>query len=449
VGQWIIRHTPGGLATTAIDHLGRGALRLLAVITIGGALALGMVLRRVRPALLAAISFASTIAAAVLDPSDPPIRWAVAGGAVAAVAAALMATALARPARSPGVDYGRRRLIAGLAAGIGTAALGGVALWRILRSVMPGRVEATRPITIHTDPGFDHIAGLSPLVTSRQDHYVVDIDLVDPVVAAEGWRLRIDGGVERPLAMSLDDLVAMPTVERLVCMSCISNPVGGPLVSDSTWTGVPLRDVLARARPSGAGTTLLARGADGYFETVPVDEGTLTLAVVAVAMDGEFLPREHGYPARLLIPGRYGYKSVKWLQSLSAVAGSQQGYWVQRGWDSAGVIRTESRFDVPGDHSQVPSRFTAAGVAWAGGRSISRVEVSADDGRTWTPAGLEPVVDPLAWRRWRLVMTLRPGVYALTVRAIDGTGVVQSASNLPPHPSGASGYHRIVVTVFE
>jgi DMSO/TMAO reductase YedYZ molybdopterin-dependent catalytic subunit len=312
---------------------------------------------------------------------------------------------------------------------------------------VPGLVRATRPLAVHPDPAFDRIPGLSPLVTSRSDHYIVDIDLVDPMVAAEGWRLRIDGGLGRSLALSLSDLLAMPTVERLVCMSCISNPVGGSLVSDSTWTGVPVRDLLARVGESRQASTLLARGADGYFETVPLAAAMAPNVLVAIAMDGALLPREHGFPARLLVPGRYGYKSVKWLQSITAAPGHPSGYWVQRGWDPYGVIRTQSRIDVPADHSQVRTPFTVAGVGWAGDRAISRIEVSADDGRSWTPAQLEPVVDRLSWRRWRLALSLPPGVHALTVRATDGTGGLQSASSLPPHPSGSSGYHRIVITV--
>jgi DMSO/TMAO reductase YedYZ molybdopterin-dependent catalytic subunit len=448
VGEWIIRHTPGGLATMVIDVLGRWALRILAAVMIAGALFAGLALRRLRPVLLGATALAASLGAAALDPGRPPIEHSIAAALVAAGAATLAAAAIASEPRGvASVDLGRRRLLAGLVGGVGMLALGGGALWRALRAAVPARIMAARPLAVHPDPAFDHIRGLSPLVTPREDHYVVDVDLVDPVVSASGWRLAVDGEIGRALALSLDDLLDMPTVERLVCMSCISNPVGGRLVSDSTWTGVLVRDVLAGAGLSGGATSLGARGADGYFETVPLDAATLQFALVAIAMDGALLPREHGYPARLLVPGRYGYKSVKWLRSLSVVPGTARGYWVQRGWDPDGVIRTASRFDVPSDHAQVPARFMAAGVAWAGDRGISRVEVSSDDRRTWTQAELEPPGDPLAWRRWRLRMTLQPGVHALTVRAIDGTGAVQSATYLPPHPSGASGYHRVVVSV--
>jgi Oxidoreductase molybdopterin binding domain/Mo-co oxidoreductase dimerisation domain len=189
--------------------------------------------------------------------------------------------------------------------------------------------------------------------------------------------------------------------------------------------------------------------ADGYFETIPVGTAMLPSVLVAAAMNGEVLPREHGYPARLLVPGRYGYKSVKWLEFLALVPSGARGYWVERGWDPQGVIRTESRFDTRGDHSRLPGQFTAAGVAWAGERGISLVEVSADDSHKWTRAELEPPADPLAWRRWRVPMSLPPGVHALTVRATDGTGALQPSAYLPPHPSGASGYHRIVITATE
>ena len=255
------------------------------------------------------------------------------------------------------------------------------------------------------------------------------------------------GAVRHPLSLTLADLRDLFTVERLVNMSCISNTVGGPLVSNSLWTGVALADLLARAAPLAGARTLMAQGADGYFDTAPLALAREPEALVAFGMDGAALPREHGFPARLLLPGRYGFKSVKWLQELVVLTTSPEGYWEQRGWDGDGTIRTESRFDVPEDHSQVRSSFVAAGIAWAGARGISRVEVSTDDGQSWAAADLERAADGPSWRRWKVTLKLAPGIYPLIVRATDGTGEVQEALERAPHPSGASGYHRIVVTV--
>jgi DMSO/TMAO reductase YedYZ molybdopterin-dependent catalytic subunit len=308
-------------------------------------------------------------------------------------------------------------------------------------------VRADLALQIAPDARFDTIPGLSPLVTSREHHYEVEIDLDAPIVPEDGWRLLVHGAVRHPLSLTLADLRDLLTVERLVTLSCISNTVGGPLVSNSRWTGVALADLLARAVPLAGASTLMVQGADGYFDVAPLDVAPKLDALVAFAMNGTALPREHGFPARLLLPGRYGFKSVKWLRELMVLTTSPEGYWEQRGWDGDGTMRTQSRFDVPLDHSQVHSPFVAAGIAWAGVRGISRVEVSTDSGRSWKVADLERAADGSSWRRWKLKVTLAPGVYPLTVRATDATGQLQDALERPPHPSGASGYHRVVVTV--
>jgi Oxidoreductase molybdopterin binding domain/Mo-co oxidoreductase dimerisation domain len=169
--------------------------------------------------------------------------------------------------------------------------------------------------------------------------------------------------------------------------------------------------------------------------------------LVAFGMNGAELPQRHGYPARLLVPGRYGMKRVKWLTRLALLPAPAAGYWEQRGWDPVATIRTQSRIDVPADHATVPPRLTVAGIAWAGDRRVARVEVLADDHGPWMPAVLEREADPLGWRRWRLGLELPPGLHTLAVRAVNHTGQVQAAERLPPHPSGASGYHRIVARV--
>jgi DMSO/TMAO reductase YedYZ molybdopterin-dependent catalytic subunit len=308
-------------------------------------------------------------------------------------------------------------------------------------------VRADDPARLDPDPSLDSVAGLSPAVTSRRRHYVVDIDLDDPVADGDAWRLEIGGAAASPVRWSLDDLRSMPTVERLITLSCISNIVGGPLIGTARWTGVPLPDLLRPARPSTRARFLVARAVDGYRESFPLSEARRRDALVAFAMNGSLLPRAHGFPARLLVPGHYGMKQVKWLERLDLVEDDPVGYWGQRGWDTAAVVRTGSRFDVPRAGDDVSSRFTAAGVAWAGDRRISQVELSADDGRTWRAARLERELDPLAWRRWSLELDLPPGVHPLTVRAVDGAGQVQDPDRRAPHPSGASGYHRIVVNV--
>ncbi len=263
---------------------------------------------------------------------------------------------------------------------------------------------------------------------------------------AISWQLKISGAVSAPNSFTLDDLRAMSTTERLQLMSCISNEVGGDLVSCSRWTGVPLADLLRAVQPHGDAKMVIARAIDGYTETIPIDIALSQLVLVAFGMDGLTLPDAHGSPARLLFPGRYGMRSVKWLKELSVSLTEEEGYWEQRGWDKQAIMRTSSRIDVV-DKSAVAGQFVAAGVAWAGDRRISAVEVSTDDGGSWSRATLEEELGPLAWRRWQIALELPPGTHNVVVRAIDGTGTLQDATERPPHPSGSSGYHRVSVQV--
>lgn len=448
LAEFVVRYIPGGLATGAIELLGHWALRLAGLGAVLAALVVGVALRRRSPPALALAAFLLTLVAAVLDPSHPAILASLSAALVAGVAALAAALALREwhPGGGAKFDVSRRRLLAVGIWGVGVALLGGGAFWRALHPLASASVTADLPLAVSPDPAFDAVPGLSPLVTSRAGHYEVEIDLDPPVVSDQGWQLLVHGAVRHPLALSLGDLRAMLTVERLINISCISNTIGGPLVGNALWTGISLADLLHRAAPTPHAHTLMARGADGYFDTLPLDAARSPDALIAIAMDGGLLPRAHGFPARLLIPGRYGFKSVKWLQELVILDTTLAGYWEQRGWDPAGIIRTESRFDVPVDHSRVSSPFVAAGVAWAGTRGIARVEVSSDDGCSWHVAELEPAADVLSWRRWKITLHLAPGVYPLTVRATDGTGHLQDAQYRPPHPSGTSGYHRIVVT---
>jgi DMSO/TMAO reductase YedYZ molybdopterin-dependent catalytic subunit len=448
IAEFVVRHVSGSLATSAIELLGHQALLLVGTLSILSALGLGFVLWRLSPWALALASLLLTLGAALLDPMHPHVLLATVAGLVAGGAALSMSFLLAGRlgGRIP-FDARRRRLLAGAVWGLGAMALAGGTLWRLLRPLSAGSVSADLPLQPIPDPSFDAITGLSPLVTSPQAHYVVDINLDTPIVSEQAWRLFLHGVVGHPLALTLEDLRGMFTVEHLVNMSCISNTVGGPLVGNALWTGVSLTDLLDRARPTANARMLKARGADGYYDTMPLDVARQPDVLVAFGMDDQVLPSAHGFPTRLLIPGHYGFKSVKWLQELEVLTTFPLGYWEQRGWDPDGIIRTESRFDVPVDHSQVRSPFSAAGVAWAGTRGVSRVEVSIDDGHSWRAAELEQVADTPAWRRWKITLELLAGVYPLTVRAIDGTGRVQDATYRPPHPSGASGYHRIVVTV--
>jgi hypothetical protein len=303
------------------------------------------------------------------------------------------------------------------------------------------------PAVIPIDPTFTDVPGISPRVTPRSDHYIVDIDIEDPSIGSSGWRLAVNGAVQTPQSFSLPDLRAMRTKEQLYTVTCISNTVGGDLISNSRWTGVSLDDLLDRASPLPSAVTLLAHSADGYEEGIPLSEIRNQGASVAFGMNGQLLPRAHGYPARLLFPNHYGMRSVKWLTELKLLDHDQTGYWAQRGWDREAVIRTESRFDMPKDGDTLRSPVVCAGIAWAGTRDIENVEVSTDGGATWQPAQLEDSLGPLSWQRWQTTIDLPPGTHTLAVRSTDGSGMQEDKIVRPPHPSGASGYHLITIGV--
>ena len=451
IAEWAVRKSPGALATYAIDHLGHRALPTFGYAFIALALAIGLIAGR-RPAwMLAAIAFLLTLLAAFLDPIPRGVTPALSSASVAALTALSAAIAFRpreRDAPPPETDWTRRRLLARAGLGMILVGVGGAAAVRQgSRSAPSGFVRADEPAIVPFDGAFAEVDGLSPRVTPRADHYVVDIDLENPLIGQSGWRLHVNGEVESPISMSLADLQSMRTVERLFNVSCISNPVGGDLIGNSRWTGVPLDHLLDLAAPLASAVALRVRSFDGYSEGIPLNDIRGHDALIAIGMNGRLLPRSHGFPARLLFPDHYGMRSVKWVTDLVLLDRDEEGYWAQRGWDREAVVRTESRFDAPRDGDRVARRFVCAGIAWAGARGIAAVEVSADGGQSWRQAELEGVLSPLSWRRWRIELELAPGVHTLAVRATDGTGSTQEAKERDPHPSGASGYHRIEVSV--
>ena len=334
-----------------------------------------------------------------------------------------------------GVAYGGRRVLGGFGGGGG-----GAPLVRPAGAAPVAPAPAAAAETAVARAAFD-LPGLAAEVTSNRDHYTVDESIIDPDVDAGSWRLRIDGLVGRPVELTYDELMAMASVERVVTLTCISNLVGGDLISTARWTGVPLRDVLARAGGPGRGAQrVVFHAVGGYSDSLAVAKAVDEHTLIAYGMNGTALPRGHGYPARVIAPGIYGMKNVKWLERIEVVDDDYQGYWQKRGWDNLARIKTGSRIDVPAGGDPVRGAVTVAGVAWAGDRGISRVEVSADGGRTWGRAQLRRELARAAWRQWRFdVPAGADRELRLVVRATDGTGEVQTEVEVPPHPTGASG----------
>ena len=358
---------------------------------------------------------------------------------------------------SAGVDLERRRflgLLAGTAgAGVLSGGVGRLVTDADLRGTGPADVRlpaAARPLPPPPPGGSPAVDGLSPLMTPNRDFYRIDTALSVPRVDAGSWRLRLTGMVDHVLELSYRELVSMPLVEADVTLSCVSNEVGGDLVGNARWRGVLLRELLERAGVRPGATQVVGRSVDGWtagFPTAAVLDGRA--ALVAVGMNGQPLPRRHGFPARLVVPGLYGYVSAtKWLSEIELTTlGAFDAYWVPRGWAKEAPVKTASRIDVPrGGQRLQPGRHTVAGVAWAPTRGIAKVEVSIDGG-PWVEAALDPTLGPDSWRLWRHEWGATAGEHTITVRATDGTGLVQAAARTPPRPDGATGYHTVRVEV--
>ena len=297
--------------------------------------------------------------------------------------------------------------------------------------------------------------GMSPLFTSNEDFYLIDTAISSLRINRDTWSFKVKGEIDNPIELSYDDLLSLPTREADITLSCVSNEVGGKLVSNARWTGVLLSDVLKEAalsgdKISGASEQLVGRSVDGWTSGFPTDiafDGRE--ALVAFGMNGDELPVEHGYPVRLVVPGLYGYVSAtKWLSEIELTDWDFDAYWIKRGWSKEGPIKTQSRIDTVKDGEKLSAGNTKiGGIAWAPTRGIERVEVSTDDGETWNDATLATQLDVDAWRLWIYDWDARSGEHTIKVRATDGEGETQTAEKAAPIPSGATGYHTVSVTV--
>ena len=293
------------------------------------------------------------------------------------------------------------------------------------------------------------VEGVSPFVTPNSDFYRIDTALTVPQVPVDTWRLRIDGMVREPLELSYDDLLGRDLVEADITMTCVSNEVGGGLVGNARWLGVRLDELLDEVGVEARADQVVGRSVDGYTCGFPVDALDGRDALVAVGMNGEPLPLRHGFPARLIVPGLYGYVSAtKWLTQIELTRfDAFDQYWVPRGWDAQAPIKIASRIDTPRGLAKVaPGPVPIAGVAWAQTRGIGAVEVRIDDG-PWRRAVLADQLNDVVWRQWKFVWDAVPGRHTVTVRAIEQDGPIQTDERSEPMPNGSSGHHQIVVLV--
>ena len=290
-------------------------------------------------------------------------------------------------------------------------------------------------------------------ITPNDQFYCVTKNVVDPKVNADFWRLEITGLVQTRQTYKLDRLKSQPAVEQETTLMCISNGLDAGLMSNAKWKGVPMKVLLTAASPIAGATKVRLHGVDNYTDTFPLEKAMDRSTLVVYEMNGETLPDRHGFPARVIVPGYFGEKHVKWITRIEVTDDSAVGFYEKQGWGPDFIVPTRSRIDQPDHESFFPSAIAAngiavRGVAFGGDRGISRVEVSVDDGTTWQEAKLEYPGTKLTWALW--VYDWRPaaaGNYALVVRATDGEGVVQELDEERPFKSGTTGFHRIVVYV--
>ena len=357
---------------------------------------------------------------------------------------------------SPTSDPLSRRRFFGLAGAIGAIGAVTIAAGQTLVSLTqeagaavaklvlptPAKKAAAIPAAASTD-----LDGTVPFVTEAKDFYRIDTVLSPPVIDPEQWSLRIHGMVEEEVTLTMDDVLDLPQEEHHITLTCVSNPVGGDLVGNATWLGYPVRDLLARARPNSQADMVLSHSFDGFTASTPI--GALTddrAALLAVGMNGEPLTPIHGFPARLVVPGLYGFVSAtKWVTELEVTRFDEKtAYWTDRGWDAKAPILVASRIEVPKPLAKVPAGdIRVGGTAWAQRAGIDRVEVKLDDGE-WTQADLAEEVTIDTWRQWRTEFAeVAAGSHTLTVRATDKDGTVQTAKRRDSIPNSATGHHHI------
>jgi DMSO/TMAO reductase YedYZ molybdopterin-dependent catalytic subunit len=354
-------------------------------------------------------------------------------------------------------DWDRRRFLQ-ISGGVAVASVAMGLVGRVLLDNRPGGAapEVELPTVAGAAPAVPasaslDVPGITPIVVPNDAFYRIDTALFVPRVDAATWQLTIRGMVDREVTLTYDELAAMPLFEQYVTIACVSNEVGGDLVGNALWTGVDLREVLDMAGVQPGATQIVGRSVDGWTSGFPTAWAMdpARRPMIALGMNGSPLPVDHGYPARLIIPGLFGYVSAtKWLSEIELTTlEAFDAYWVPRGWAKEAPILTQSRIDVPRSGARIPTgRVSVAGVAWAPDRGVAAVEVRIDDG-PWQAATISEPLNDATWVQWMLLWDAPAGDHAIAVRATDGTGEVQTDDVTRPAPDGARGHHTVRVAV--
>ncbi|MEM7141603.1 MAG: molybdopterin-dependent oxidoreductase [Actinomycetota bacterium] len=476
MGEWIVDVTPGSLVQENIENLGtRGKSWLLPGITITALLIaalLGDLSKRVSMKIgivgFAAFGVLGGFTAA-RNPQSPAFAswfWALVAAGLGVATLVFLLSRLYRPTRLAGVledpreKRATRRAFISWSAGAGAVAVTGLAVAGRVEGdsaaeVARGELDFTglgdtpttsSPLQAPITPGsFDEIEGIGSFITPNNTFYRIDTALSVPQVDPDSWSLSITGMVDNPYTLTFDEILAMDLEEHVITLSCVSNEVGGGLVGTATWLGVPITQLLDRAGVQEGATQFVGRSVDDWtagFPTEVLDDGRN--ALLAVAMNGEPLPIIHGFPARLVVAGLYGYVSaVKWIEEINLTGWDDfDGYWVPRGWSKLGPMKTMSRIDVPANRSEVPAGTTAvAGVAWSPPRGIERVEVEFNLDDVWHECEIAAPGNDETWVQWKYEWDAPPGQHVLRVRAVDGAGERQPIGPKAVAPDGAEGWH--------
>lgn len=478
----IIRLTPGAIATQGIEALGAFAKLLVklaaivVVVLLGGGLSAIAAAIASQPAAMRdsrSLSVARNAAAFTLFIMLLAIGWFNQQPAERHIFAPLPFLALLSLALGWGALLGllhqrlapatpdsteaslpaRRAFLMRAGATVIAVAIGSTALAKWLSgasATLPATATLPPPSRLTPEPQVDLSSfvappGVRPRVTPQDKLYYVSSRTRDPRVDPTSYRLTIDGAVAQPISLTLTELLLRPRVEQTSTLECISNEVGGDLIGNCRWVGTPLADLLQAADPQRSAQRIALYGADGYVDSIGLEDALKPTTLLVYGVDDVPLSVPHGYPVRLIVPNIFGMKNVKWLHRIEVVEHDFRGYWQERGWSQSAIVRTTSVIDtrrVRPEQGSVP----IGGIAFAGSRGIQRVEVQINDG-TWTAAALEPESSPLQWRRWRYHWRAESGQYLVRVRAVDGTGALQTREVAPPHPDGATGNHVVRVHV--
>ncbi|MEP6842344.1 MAG: molybdopterin-dependent oxidoreductase [Pseudolysinimonas sp.] len=388
----------------------------------------------------------------VARPINPATQRATGAPSTAtAEAAAVQRAAAARLSRRRFLGLSGGAVVAGALATLGGYALdAGSRAAAVARNALklPAPAVTAAPVPAGSELS---IPGLAKVVTSNADFYRIDTALQIPQIDPTQWKLKITGMVEEPVTISFAELLDLPLEESYTTLMCVSNEVGGNLIGNAKWLGYPLRHLLAKAKPTASADMVFSHSADGFTASTPLSvlQEDDRNAILAVGMNGEPLPLEHGYPVRMVVPGLYGYVSAtKWVVELEVTRfADHSAYWTERGWSPKGPVKVESRIDVPRSGTTVKaSRVVVAGVAWHQHTGIERVEVRVDGG-AWNEATLAAPISADTWVQWKWEWDATAGQHQLEVRATDADGETQTANIADTVPDGATGYHQITVNV--